>query len=758
MLFRLSVQQRVYAAFATLIVLMACLLMLAMAAITASSSGFSRFEEASSAATRVAQVADTLSQTRLALARYDVTRMDAERSLLTDRLSEFEGAHGSLAAHEQLDVQVARYEEAVRQLLDIDANSFALQTEMNTEGVTATRTLSELIEQSSQSANLNAKAAALSGLAMQNILSMRLDVTAMVRGEIEIAVVLQLAAASQEALDNLRATFFRTDDVARVDAVKTALERYTVLVAEVDVLVARRAETAAGLIGLDAQLSQAYAGMVENIVAAQDSAGNASRAQAGWTMAATLALGGVALVLSGLLAILMARWLTGFIGRTAAAMDALLAGRFDVDVGTSSAPEFHRMTSALARFRDNGQEMARLDAEGVALRQVEAEAVARRDQLQEALVGVVETAAEGDFSGRITRQFGDEALDQTALMVNRLMDMLDAGLVETGQVLSALAAADLTQRVIGDYRGAFARLKSDTNAVADKLNEVVGQLRDTSSALKTATGEILSGANDLSERTTRQAATIEETSAAMEQLASTVLHTAQRAQDASGSAALVTRTAEQSGAVMISATEAMQRITSSSAKISNIIGMIDDIAFQTNLLALNASVEAARAGEAGKGFAVVAVEVRRLAQSAAQASSDVKALIETSAGEVRGGTRLVSEAAEKLAAIVEAARQSDGLMRSIANDNREQAASIGDVTTAVRTMDEMTQHNAALVEEMNASIEQTEAQAAQLDRIVDIFALDGKSSLKAKAPGPSSTARSYLSRGNAAVDADWSAF
>ena len=206
--------------------------------------------------------------------------------------------------------------------------------------------------------------------------------------------------------------------------------------------------------------------------------------------------------------------------------------------------------------------------------------------------------------------------------VNNLVETVDRGIGETGEVLSALAQTDLTQRVEGDYEGAFGQLKTDTNAVAEKLTEIVGQLSETSRALKTATGEILSGANDLSERTTKQAATIEETSAAMEQLAATVLAERRSApRKPAAVAGTVTRTAEEGGEVMQQATEAMERITTSSGKISNIIGLIDDIAFQTNLLALNASVEAARAGEAGKGFAVVAVEVRRLAQSAAQASS-----------------------------------------------------------------------------------------------------------------------------------------
>jgi methyl-accepting chemotaxis protein len=170
---------------------------------------------------------------------------------------------------------------------------------------------------------------------------------------------------------------------------------------------------------------------------------------------------------------------------------------------------------------------------------------------------------------------------------------------------------------------------------------------------------------------------------------------------------------------------AMERISSSSAKISNIIGMIDDIAFQTNLLALNASVEAARAGDAGKGFAVVAVEVRRLAQSAASASSEVKVLIEQSGNEVSGGTRLVAEATQKLSAMLAGVKESAGLIHDISAASQEQSSAISQVTTAVRQMDEMTQHNAALVEETNAAIEQTEGQANELDRIVDVFVLDG---------------------------------
>jgi methyl-accepting chemotaxis protein len=209
----------------------------------------------------------------------------------------------------------------------------------------------------------------------------------------------------------------------------------------------------------------------------------------------------------------------------------------------------------------------------------------------------------------------------------------------------------------------------------------------------------------------------------MEQLASTVRDNAHRAQGASAKARAVSQTASEGGVVMSNANAAMERITASSGRISSIIGLIDDIAFQTNLLALNASVEAARAGEAGKGFAVVAVEVRRLAQSAAQASAEVKGLIEQSGTEVANGSRLVAEAAGKLVTMLEAAKESSQLIDGIATASREQASGIEEVGRAVRTLDEMTQHNASLVEQTNAAIEQSEAQAAELDRIVDRFVL-----------------------------------
>ena len=400
--------------------------------------------------------------------------------------------------------------------------------------------------------------------------------------------------------------------------------------------------------------------------------------------------GGLAIILALALAIAISS--RNLVARPLSVATDGLTRLADGDLGVASIKRgFIHEVSEIARTLDIFRDMLRNRAELAKIADAAAATnstrVQRAGALNTELSTVLGAAVMGDFSRRIGGQFGEADLDNLAESVNTLVDTVDRGITETGQVLSALAEADLTHRMNGQFAGSLAQLKTDTNAVGDKLTAVVTKLRSTSRGLKTATAEILAGANDLSERTTKQAATIEETSATMEQLAATVAQNADRAQQASSNAQHVTQTAEDGGRVMVAATEAMVRITASSGKISNIIGLIDDIAFQTNLLALNASVEAARAGEAGKGFAVVAVEVRRLAQSAAEASSEVKVLIEQSGSEVAGGSKLVAEAAAKLTTMLEGARKNHELLQGIARESREQAAAIDEVNVAVRSLD-----------------------------------------------------------------------
>ncbi|KQT47044.1 hypothetical protein ASG47_10625 [Devosia sp. Leaf420] len=437
-------------------------------------------------------------------------------------------------------------------------------------------------------------------------------------------------------------------------------------------------------------------------------------------------MGAIALAAVCYASFVIFRTVSGRLTKMEGALLAVAEGKLDTKIPSAGdRDEIGRIATAAEIFRQNGLKIANMTEAEVA--QAAATAADRRKMmanLQAAFGEVVSAAVNGDFSRRVDANFPDTELNTLAGSVNQLVDTVDRGLGETGDVLTALSNTDLTKRVAGNYAGAFERLKHNVNTVSDRLTEIVGRLRHTSLGVKNATGEILTGANDLSSSTTRQAAAIEETSAAMEQLSQTVTENASRAKTASRQSVQLAEAADQTGAVMARANEAMEDISASSRKISNIIGMIDDIAFQTNLLALNASVEAARAGEAGKGFAVVAVEVRRLAQSAAQASSEVKALIEESASQVDGGSKLVAEATTRLSTMVSGVRDAAQLVEAIAASSQEQSTAIAEISTAVRQMDEMTQQNAALVEETNAAIEQIESQAIVLDQIVEVFTID----------------------------------
>jgi methyl-accepting chemotaxis protein len=574
------------------------------------------------------------------------------------------------------------------------------------------------------SGNFNATGAAGFGVQSSILTQFEVEQFLLTADPARLDLAAENAAFAKQNLQALHDAVISNSQKATANRMMEGLDAYMAHAnAAAEAVLARNAVMTGELDVLGPQMQQAFGDMFASVQARQDALGPTGAALAETTLRVVLVAGLAALVVGTLLAVIIGRGLSGTIKAIAARMRQLADGDLDLDLDDRQRHEIGQMVDALTVFRDNGRAMRAMDAEKAEAAAREAHEHRMRADLQANVREVVSAAVSGDFSRRIDARYDDPELASFARSVNLVMETVDRGLSETGAVLSAMAAADLSMRVEGDYEGAFARLKTDTNAMAQTFAEIVGRLKRTSLALKQATGEILSGADDLSGRTARQAATIEETSASMEQLATTVGDNARQAGDALAKTRATADLAQKGGVVMGEANAAMTRITTSSARVSDIIKMIDDIAFQTNLLALNASVEAARAGEAGNGFAVVAVEVRRLAQSAAGASSEVKALIEQSAREVDSGSKLVAQAAETLRDIREAVIENSEIMHTISAASQEQATAIAEVSAAVRQLDEMTQHNAALVEETNATIAQTDGQVTALDGIVASFRL-----------------------------------
>jgi methyl-accepting chemotaxis protein len=367
------------------------------------------------------------------------------------------------------------------------------------------------------------------------------------------------------------------------------------------------------------------------------------------------------------------------------------------------------------------------------------------------------------------RNLTDEERRENARADKLKSDAMAKATSSLAQGLKHLSDGDLSFQLSDAFASEFESLRADYNAAVSQLAQTLSSVAQATRSIDSGSVEISKGSEDLSKRTEQQAASLEETAAALDQITANVSNSSKRADEARTIAAQANASAAKSGEVVANAVNAMQRIEQSSNQIASIIGVIDEIAFQTNLLALNAGVEAARAGEAGRGFAVVAQEVRELAQRSAKAAKEIKDLIRNSSVEVQSGVKLVSETGEALQTIEGYIVTVNTLMDSIATSAREQSVGLAEVNTAVNQMDQVTQQNAAMVEETSAASATLASEAARLRELIGQFQLGTEGGTPAtalrqvasamSAPSRGAYASRPTQRGNAALkQQEWSEF
>ncbi|MEA9589818.1 methyl-accepting chemotaxis protein [Xanthomonas sp. WHRI 10064A] len=409
----------------------------------------------------------------------------------------------------------------------------------------------------------------------------------------------------------------------------------------------------------------------------------------------------------------------GDFGRMAGDTNALVDSHIQVTT---------RLAQIMGRYAigDLSEDMQQLPGEKAALTNTMAQVKANLAAMNQQIKHLANAAANGDFSAR-----GDAAQFQYDFRImveslNQLMATADGSLQSLSGMLQAIAAGDLTARMDGDFKGVFSQMRDDANATASQLADIVGRIQTSALSINAAASEIATGNNDLSQRTEQQAANLEETAASMEELTSTVKQNAEGARQANQLAIGAANVASQGGEVVGKVVDTMAGIEASSKKISDIISVIDGIAFQTNILALNAAVEAARAGDQGRGFAVVASEVRTLAQRSSAAAKEIKDLIGDSVQRVADGSQLVDQAGKTMAEIVSSVQRVTDIMGEISAASQEQSAGIEQVNLTVTQMDQATQQNAALVEEATAAARAMEEQAQQLTAAVAVFKVEAQ--------------------------------
>jgi methyl-accepting chemotaxis protein len=739
---RLSIGARIYLTVGIVLALLAAISSISYFATSELAEVFNNYRSTARQTLIANEQIEDLFEARLSAFGYRVQPSDDRAALVSEKIGEIHEASKTareLFANEpavlrtlaEIEGLADRYKDGFEQMTALQAERETIVSELASIGPKARKQLTSIMTSAFRDGD--GEAAYYAGIAQQELMLGRFYAERFLlkNDDASFDRSNQHLVSAKKQLNTLLKALENPDRRQNATQTVADLDTYVTAAGKIKSIIKARNDIRAGTLDvIGPQVQGMYDEILNDVVTRQNTLGPQGSATAEQTLTLVGMLSLIALLVGAIAAFVIARWTSRSVQETVNTMTELANGKLDIDVkGAEFNHELGEMAKALHVFKDNAKATNRMQEEKASQAKAEAEAAAeqrKRDhELGAEIVALVEKVTSGDLSNRLSTIGREGILAEVCNQINQLVDGLQAVLQDVSGKIEALASGNLSQRVTADYQGAFGELKNNVNKTAQQLAEIVTEIKMASREVENAAAEISSGTGDLSERTEQAATNLEETAASTEQMSATVKQNAESAMNASRLAETANQTASKGGEVVEQVVGAMSGIEGAAQKITDIISVIDEIAFQTNLLALNASVEAARAGEAGKGFAVVAQEVRQLAQRSAQAASDIKTLIQDSNNQVKDGVQLVNQAGEALGEIVGSIDKVTGIVREISGASQEQASGVQEINSSITSMDEMTQQNSALVEESTAAARALSEQASKLGELIAFFKLDG---------------------------------